>query len=347
MPISRIARFVAIVVLLWTFTGALQETYGQSGAPSAPESAEALLELSRSERRRIQMGLAAEGFDPGPADGLFGRGTREAIRKWQESRREAASGYLNADAARALLAVGKEQSGSVKRGVTDARKQILRDKYILGLADALKTDDYPKALELIGKLEEIGSDLPPSIGYFRGEASFYAGHYVDAHGALNRYVAKTGRKGRYYKKSLQLMLLAEEKLLTEKDEHGNTWLHRVAAEGGYEAARELIALGIEVRAKNEYGASPLHRAAAKNARDIAALLIKHGADVNAKDKFGASPLHRAAVNNARDVATLLIKRGADVNAKDESGSSPLYRAIQWNAREVATLLLKHGAERTR
>ena len=54
---------------------------GHDGAQIAlkAESVEKGLELSLSERRLIQMGLAAEGFDPGPADGLFGPRTRKAI----------------------------------------------------------------------------------------------------------------------------------------------------------------------------------------------------------------------------------------------------------------------------
>ena len=86
MRVRNIAWFVAMAALLWMFAAAPQEVYGQSGGTPALESTEASLELTRSERRRIQMGLAAEGFDPGPKDGLFGLGTRGAIRAWQVSR---------------------------------------------------------------------------------------------------------------------------------------------------------------------------------------------------------------------------------------------------------------------
>ena len=84
-----------------------------AGTPAAPEataeSVEAGLELSRSDRRLIQMGLAGAGFDPGPADGLFGRGTRGAIRQWQSSRGESATGYLDVESAKLLLAAGEQR----------------------------------------------------------------------------------------------------------------------------------------------------------------------------------------------------------------------------------------------
>ena len=78
--------------------------------PSAPtaEAVEASLGLERVERRQIQLGLASLGYDPGPADGLFGRDTRGAIGRWRASRGSEASDHLDAEAAKLLLAAGKE-----------------------------------------------------------------------------------------------------------------------------------------------------------------------------------------------------------------------------------------------
>ena len=72
-------------------------------APGGPE-VEMELGLNREARRRIQRGLSAEGFDPGPADGLFGPRTRAALRAWQSARGTAATGYLNRGSAAALRA---------------------------------------------------------------------------------------------------------------------------------------------------------------------------------------------------------------------------------------------------
>ena len=79
----------------------------QSSAPTA-EAVEASLGLERAERRQIQLGLASLGHDPGPADGLFGLGTRGAIGRWQSSRGSEVSGHLDAEAAKLLLAAGRE-----------------------------------------------------------------------------------------------------------------------------------------------------------------------------------------------------------------------------------------------
>ena len=96
--------------LLGTAGGAEAEPGTAAGAidPArsalGPEAAEVALGLERSERLRIQEGLAALGYDPGPADGLFGRRTRSAIGNWQRSQGGEATDYLDAEAARTLLA---------------------------------------------------------------------------------------------------------------------------------------------------------------------------------------------------------------------------------------------------
>ena len=64
------------------------------------------LNLNLSARRRIQQGLAAGGFDPGGADGLFGPRTRAAIRRWQSSRGARSTGYLDGASAEALRSTG-------------------------------------------------------------------------------------------------------------------------------------------------------------------------------------------------------------------------------------------------
>ncbi len=77
-------------------------------ARPSPEAAEASLGLGRSERRAIQAGLASLGYEPGPADGLFGRRTRAALAAWQAARGEAATGWLVEAEAAVLKAAGEE-----------------------------------------------------------------------------------------------------------------------------------------------------------------------------------------------------------------------------------------------
>ena len=82
---------------------------GTTSRPATTEfgAVDAALGLSRAERRRIQEGLTAAGFDPGAPDGLFGAGTRTAIREWQAARGASTTGYLNEADAQWLFAAAR------------------------------------------------------------------------------------------------------------------------------------------------------------------------------------------------------------------------------------------------
>ena len=105
-------------------TGARQPAAGEAAAvasasppPAAPvstlvaptpEEVESLLGLGRVERRRVQQGLGSLGYGPGPADGLFGVRTRDAIRRYQGAKGFEATGYLSAEQSHALAELGEE-----------------------------------------------------------------------------------------------------------------------------------------------------------------------------------------------------------------------------------------------
>lgn len=64
-------------------------------ATGPSEADEAILSLDRGARREIQQRLSLLGFDPRGVDGVFGKGTRQAIEVWQRSQTLPATGYLD------------------------------------------------------------------------------------------------------------------------------------------------------------------------------------------------------------------------------------------------------------
>ncbi|TDT72975.1 putative peptidoglycan binding protein [Litoreibacter halocynthiae] len=58
------------------------------------EQGEKALNLSRDRRREIQRALSLLEYDPKGIDGIFGRGSRAAIRKWQNVNGETATGFV-------------------------------------------------------------------------------------------------------------------------------------------------------------------------------------------------------------------------------------------------------------
>ena len=144
----------------------------------------------------------------------------------------------------AVAGVAQESDGQADGA--DLGAEILRDKYILGLSQALKAEDYPKALGFIEKLDAVGGDLPPAVEYFRGEAYFHTGRYAEANRALNRYVAQTGREGRYYQKSLELMLVVEEKIAAaEREEARRAAEAQRLAEQRRQVLEKLVMVRVE------------------------------------------------------------------------------------------------------
>lgn len=61
-----------------------------------PAGNEADLGLGRDQRMAVQAGLTRRGFDTRGVDGVFGRGTRNAIASWQRASGYEATGYLTA-----------------------------------------------------------------------------------------------------------------------------------------------------------------------------------------------------------------------------------------------------------
>ncbi|MDO9525419.1 MAG: peptidoglycan-binding protein [Gemmobacter sp.] len=61
------------------------------------QEAEAALGLSRDSRRNIQGALSLLGYDTRGVDGIFGAGTRDAIRRWQQANGIVGTGYITAD----------------------------------------------------------------------------------------------------------------------------------------------------------------------------------------------------------------------------------------------------------
>ena len=86
------------------------EQRAEEGTKAAEAQAES---LTREQRIHAQRGLAALGFDAGPADGIFGPRTKSAIWEWQRAKGLEASGNLTSEQAEALGAVGKETNARI------------------------------------------------------------------------------------------------------------------------------------------------------------------------------------------------------------------------------------------
>lgn len=76
-------------------------------------TAEPVSLATRDDRRALQTALKTEGFNPGPADGIFGSGTRAAVKEWQQSIGQAATGELTDEQIRLLLPQRQQTQAAV------------------------------------------------------------------------------------------------------------------------------------------------------------------------------------------------------------------------------------------
>ena len=134
----------------------------QEAAPApqpSPQSMEAALGLTRAQRVQVQRGLSALGFDVGAADGILGSSSRAGITRWQSSRGEAATGYLDAAAAERLLEAGEAASPEPRRPADREATQLLAE----ALSAARGIDDAglrARALSAIAKVQATAGDTP-------------------------------------------------------------------------------------------------------------------------------------------------------------------------------------------
>ncbi|MGE4610870.1 MAG: peptidoglycan-binding domain-containing protein [Paracoccaceae bacterium] len=92
-------------------------------SPRATLADEKEIELSRTDRREIQRRLVLLGYDTRGVDGVFGDGSRSAIRRWQQDSSLPISGYLDLNQLAVLRAVSQDLSAE-----WDARPKRYYDK---------------------------------------------------------------------------------------------------------------------------------------------------------------------------------------------------------------------------
>ena len=125
---------------------------------------------------------------------------------------------------------------------------------------------------------------------------------------------------------------------------GSTPLSIAAEYNRTEAARLLLARGVNIELPNNQGATPLYYAASKGHVGLAQLLLDGGAKVETADRFRQTPLMQAISNKHHAVAVLLLERGANANSLDLRGQTALHLAAQTgDIRTLALLLLAHAS----
>lgn len=139
-----------------------------TGNATAAARAELGLGLTRWQRVQIQRDLTALGYDPKGVDGLFGNGTRAAIRAWQRNTGQAATGYMTAAQVKALRADAQTRGTEAARGSGAAL-----DEDLLGLTRSERIQVQQRLINLgylAGRADGIfGSGTRQAISRWQGD----------------------------------------------------------------------------------------------------------------------------------------------------------------------------------
>jgi ankyrin repeat protein len=252
-------------------------------------------EPSDSTVYQVQQKLKELGYDPGSPDGIWGKKTTSAIKRFQVDNGLPVTGHLDAQT-RAKLIFKKPPSQ-------------------VSFIEAIKKDDLITVKALIAAGADVNAkdklgETPLHIAAVRGYNEITSllideGANVNIrnqHGLTPLHAAAWSD----HKETVGL-LIAKGANINAKDEDGVTPLHVSALSGAKKTMTLLIDKGADINARNKDGMTPLHAAALTGQKEAVELLINKGADINAKNIKGVTPLQIAHHKGHQAVVEFLRK----------------------------------------
>lgn len=244
---------------------------------------------------QVQKKLKELGYDPGAPDGIWGKKTTNALKRFQED-----SG---------LPVTGRLDEKTREKLITKKRPSLV------SFIEAIKKNDIMTVKALV----EAGADInakdksgeaPLHIAAVRGYRQITSlliaeGADINTRDARKLTPLHAAAWGDH--KETVALLIAKGANINARDEDGVTPLHVSALSGGHKTMALLINKGADINARNKYGMTPLHAAALAGQKEAAKLLIDKGADVNAKNNEGVTPLQVASHEGHQSIVELLQK----------------------------------------
>ena len=240
-----------------------------------------------------QKKLEELGYDPGTPDGIRGRKTVKAIKRFQEDSGLPATGRLDTQTEEKLHTQNLPTQFSLNEAV------LLNDIVLIqGLIDAGadlnardKLGETPLHIAVVRGYREIASLLIErgaeiNAKDVRGLTPLHAAAWRGYRGAVDLLIDKGAD-------------------INARDKDAVTPLHTAALAGRKETVALLIEKGADVNAKNKNDLTPLHAAALAGDEETVAFLISKGADQNIRSKEGLTPLQLASQKNQLAVVELL------------------------------------------
>lgn len=255
-----------------------------------------LIEIAESEDHdvyQVQKKLKELGYDPGSADGIWGKKTTSAVKSFQRNNGLPVTGQLD------------EQT----------RTKLLNNKLPsqVSFINAIKKDDIITVKALIAAGADVNAkdkigETPLHIAAVRGYQEITTlliaqGANVNAkdeHGLTPLHAAAwSGHK------ETVALLISNGSEINAKGEDGVTPLHVSALSGSHKTMAFIINNGADIDARNKNGMTPLHAAVLAGQKEAVELLVEKGADINIKNNEGLTALQMASQKGYQSIVELL------------------------------------------
>ncbi len=232
--------------------------------------------------------------------------------------------------------------------------EVLVDKYLLQAQLLSEEKDYKGALEAMDRIvalqKEHGLTLPEEFSFHYAQTALSAGEIQAAIDSVNGYLSVAGRKAKYYRGALALLVEAERRLLQPAVDRARTGQAEPEIEPQPQAVEpspsqsQEMAEGKPVVDCGQWNSSEYFKEATL---ESVTTCLAAGADPQARTTgLESTPLHFAAwYNDDPAVIEVLLKAGADPMALDNNKDTPLHCAARFNRNPaVSEALLKAGAD---
>lgn len=242
-----------------------------------------------------QKTLKELGYDPGLLDGVWGKKTTAALKRFQQDNGLPVTGKLDVATKAKLNSKKPSQRITLLEAVKE--NHIITVKTLLAAGDEVNTRD---------KFGETLLHLAAVRGY-KEISSMLIAEGVDVNARDKRGVTPLHAAAWGGHTDILVLLINEGSDIKVRSADGMTPLHMAALSGHKETIEQLVLRGAEIDARNTDGMTPLHAAAFNGNKEAVKLLIASGADVNAENKDGLTPLMMASQEGYQAVVELLRK----------------------------------------
>ncbi|KAJ3323617.1 hypothetical protein HDV06_001641 [Boothiomyces sp. JEL0866] len=128
--------------------------------------------------------------------------------------------------------------------------------------------------------------------------------------------------------------------VVERDNSGQTLLHKACEEGNIKEVSKLLMYGADITAVDLSSWTPLHNAALNGHSEIVEMLLKFGADVDPLGLNNETPLHDSVANGHHECVSVLLSYGAETFRKNNDGKLPVDLVPEKNTEKITELLKK-------